>query len=485
MKSNMGHSEGASGLSSLAKVLIAFENNRIPPNIHFISGREGIPSLESGRLQVVVEPQELAGPYICINSFGFGGGNAHVLFKQNPKVKINRGIPADNLQRLVVWSGRTNEAVECILESIKKRPLDAEYVGLLHNISPVSPSANTYRGFGIYRQVGVEENAQSVTQHSQHYNGMKRSIAWIYSGMGSQWCEMGSDLMKIPIFAEAIEKCHEILSAKNINLKNIITSSDPTMFDNILNSFVGIASIQIGLTDILKAIGLKPDYIVGHSVGELGCAYADECFTAEEMILSAYSRGMSSIESKVVKGSMAAIGLGYKAMKTMIPDGIEIACHNSAESCTISGPAGRIAEYVKELTAKKIFAREVNCSSIPYHSSYIAELGPRLLKKLNEVIKEPKQRSPKWISSSVPKERSDTIEAQYSSPHYHTNNLLSSVLFEEAIENLPKDCLMIEIAPHGLLQAILKAALPDSLSFGLTKKNDTENCVFLLNALGR
>jgi fatty acid synthase, animal type len=69
----MGHSEAASGLCSIAKVIIALENKLIPPNINFTESRPGIPSLEMKRLQVVSEPQELLGPHVCVNSFGFGG----------------------------------------------------------------------------------------------------------------------------------------------------------------------------------------------------------------------------------------------------------------------------------------------------------------------------------------------------------------------------------------------------------------------------
>lgn len=296
---------------------------------------------------------------------------------------------------------------------------------------------------------------------------------------------MGADLMKIPIFEAAINKCHNILAEKQLDLKKIITSMEPTMFDNILHSFVGIAAIQIGLTDILKAIGLEPDYIIGHSVGELGCAYADGCITDEEMILSAYSRGMASLETKVVRGSMAAIGVGYKQLKSMLIDGVEIACHNSSDSCTISGPADSIAAFVTQLKSENYFAKEVQCSNIPYHSSYITEMGTKLLSRLQNVITNPRERSSKWISSSVPKNQWDSDDCRFSSAQYHTNNLLSAVLFEEASELLPKNALTIEIAPHGLLQAILKRSFPDGLHFGITKRGHKENSVHLISTLGR
>lgn len=73
----------------------------------------------------------------------------------------------------------------------------------------------------------------------------KRPVWFIFSGMGSQWLGMGLDLMKFPIFADAIEKCDLILKPLGVDLKNILTSLNEKLFDNILNSFVGIAAIQV------------------------------------------------------------------------------------------------------------------------------------------------------------------------------------------------------------------------------------------------
>lgn len=92
-----------------------------------------------------------------------------------------------------------------------------------------------------------------------------------------------------------------------------------------------------------------PDNIIGHSVGELGCAYADGCFTAEQMVLAAYSRGLASIETDTIHGSMAAVGLGYEDVKDLCPSDIEVACHNSPESSTISGPAESMKAFVAKL----------------------------------------------------------------------------------------------------------------------------------------
>lgn len=484
VKSNIGHSESTSGACSISKMILAFETGLVAPNINFTRIRPGIPSLEEGRLKVCTDPTKLEGKLIGVNSFGFGGANAHALFRGNPKDKVNNGAPDDDLPRLVTWSGRTEEAINVVLDRLSSRPLDAEFVGLLHNIQREDTAGYIFRGYTIVEH-NEGKNAICSVRDVQHYSGVKRPVVWVFSGMGSQWPEMGASLMKIPIFLRAIEKCHKVLEPLGLDLVSIITSPQKQTFDNILHSFVGIAAIQVGLVDLLRELEINADYFIGHSVGELGCAYADGCFTAEQMVLAAYSRGMASLETKMVRGSMAAIGLGYKKIVHRTPSTIDVACHNGPDSSTISGPEGEITKFVAELKAQGIFAKEVNCSNIAYHSKYIADMGPKLLARLSKVIPNPKPRSSKWLSSSVPKNRWEAKENQFSSAEYHTNNLLSSVLFEETSALLPPNALTIEIAPHGLLQAILKKSMPNALHVPLTQRGNKDNISFLLNALGK
>lgn len=101
-----------------------------------------------------------------------------------------------------------------------------------------------------------------------------------------------------------------------------------------------------------------------------------------------------------------------------------------------------------------------------------------------QLIKDPKPRSAKWVSSSVPEADWSSPLAKHSSAEYHTNNLLSSVLFEEASRHIPKNAVVIEIAPHGLLQAILRRSLAGCVNIPLTNRNAKNGVEFLLEALG-
>lgn len=88
---------------------------------------------------------------------------------------------------------------------------------------------------------------------------------------------------------------------------------------------------------------------------------------------------------------MAAVGAGYSEMKNIIPDTIEVACHNSKDSCTLSGPAEDMAVFIAQLKAKGMFAKLVNVANIAYHSQYIKPAAPALLKYLKEVLNFPYQ----------------------------------------------------------------------------------------------
>ncbi|XP_073848315.1 fatty acid synthase 3 [Musca autumnalis] len=484
VKSNVGHAEPASGMCSLVKACLAFETGKIAPNINFEEIKSEINALAEKRLIVVNEVMDLEKPYIGVNSFGFGGANAHAVLKAFDKSKTNCGLPEDDIPRLITWAGRTEESVNVIFDEILKRPLDAEFVGLLHNIQKEDVPGMVFRGYGVFSKNGFEAPIVEV-RDIQHYSGIQRPIVWVFSGMGSQWSQMGASLMIIPHFRKSIERCHAALLPKGLDLIEILTSENPSVFENILHSFVGIAAIQIALVDVLRSLGMEPDHIIGHSVGELGCGYADGGFTPEQMILAAFYRGKVSLEIEKIKGSMAAVGIGYKRIVGILPPTIEVACHNGADSCTISGPSEDVTKFVAELKAKDIFAKEVPCSNIAYHSRYIAHMGPHLLRYLKDIIPNPKPRSSKWLSSSVPKTEWDQPGRNLCSAEYHTNNLLNSVLFEETFALLPKDALTIEIAPHGLLQAILKRSMPSGVHIPLTQRGNKNNGIFFLTALGK
>ncbi|KAK9502678.1 hypothetical protein O3M35_011399 [Rhynocoris fuscipes] len=476
VKSNMGHSEPASGLCSLAKVLIAMESGIIPSNLHFKSPNMDIPGLSDGRLQVVDRNWKWDGGIAAVNSFGFGGANVHVILKSNPKPKSS---PCkDNIPRLVAISGRTQDAVDSFLTKLEEMPRDDDLITLLHDIHKQNIAGHPYRGYTV---IGAEGKTREIAEVSN-----KTQVWYVFSGMGSQWAGMGRAFMCLEPFSKAIHKCATVLNEEGVDLLDLIFNGDDSLFDNILNCFVSIAAVQVALVDLLTALGISPDGIVGHSAGELGCAYADGAFTAEQTVLAAYWRGKSILDSNLKPGAMAAVALTWEDAKARVPPTCIAACHNGADSVTVSGPVSDIEKFVEELKEEGIFAKKVNSSGVAFHSKYIADAAPKLRANLERIIPVAKPRSKKWVSSSIPESGWSSQLAAYSSAAYHVNNLLSPVLFHEAVLHIPEDAVIIEVAPHSLLQAILKRDVPKScINIGLVKKNVTDEMSYLLGSVGK
>lgn len=403
-----------------------------------------------------------------------------------PKIEMisDHEVPEDVLPRLVNWAGPI-ESMAAIFDQLTAMPMDVEFIGLLHQTQEPAASGHLCRGFGIFGSRGVTENAVCLAREQNYVNEEKRAVVWLFAGMGSQWCKMGESLQHIGIARDAIDRCHQILEPFGLDLWSIITSNDPAIFDSVLNSFVGINSIQIALVDILRAVNLPIDFIIGHSLGELVCSYADGSMTLQEVIMCSYWQGKICSEEPLIDGQMAAVGLGHVDIKDQLPEGVYVACHNSSTSCTLSGPKEKVEQFVAELQSKGIYAKSVNSGGIAFHSKYIHGIKVKYFEKLKEAIAEPKLRSEKWLSTSVPIEDGQSTAAKYSCPEYYLNNFLSPVLFEEAVRELPTNSIIVDIAPCGLLQAILKRELPSAIHTPMMQKFSKNNSINILKALGK
>uniref|UniRef100_A0A8D9EQT3 Fatty acid synthase n=1 Tax=Cacopsylla melanoneura TaxID=428564 RepID=A0A8D9EQT3_9HEMI len=472
---NTGFAEACSGFVGMVKAILALTTGIIAPTLHVDKPNAAIDE----KLQIVTENMPVK-DYVAVNVVGLYGGFSHVILKKPETIPRRKYPVQDNLPRLYMMAARNESDIEVLFKKLNSVERSKYLAATMCDVFRREIKGYMGRCFAIY-------NDEKMVEQYKPYEGNKRPVWFLFSGMGSQWQAMGKDLMKFPIFANAIAKCDAVLKEHNVDIMNILTNvEDTTIYDNILNSFVGIAAVQIGLVDMLHAMGIKPDGLIGHSVGELGCAYADGCLTVEQTIYAALVRGKASKEVELIPGMMAAIGLGSSQVTPFLPPDIEIACNNSSTSCTLSGPSESVHTFVNVLTRKCVFAKAVNVNNIAYHSRYIKPAAPLLLKYLQGAITEPKPRSPKWISTSVQEKDWNSDLAQYASPAYFTNNLLSRVYFEEGARHIPKNAIVIEIAPHALLAPIVKKSLDmETVHIALTNRSKSVNNIeCLLEGIG-
>ncbi|XP_035227546.1 LOW QUALITY PROTEIN: fatty acid synthase-like [Stegodyphus dumicola] len=480
VKSNMGHSEPSSGLCAVVKVLIGMENGLIPPNLHFNTPNPEIKPLIDGQVKVVTDPTPWKGGYAGVSCFGFGGVNVHAILKSNEAVTKPKSITENPFPQLVLYSGRTEESVKSMFEYVDTEMPPRDFFALLHKSVYTSPQLKPFRGYKI---LGTDQEVECIKQVSAE----KRPVWYIFSGMGTQWPCMAKQLMNLDVFAHSIRQSAEVLKLYGLDLIDLVTNGvkDTSNARSIIPAFVSIAAVQVALVDILKELGIEPDGIVGHSVGELGCAYADGSFTAEQMVLAAYWRGKAVEDSNLEEGAMAALGITWSQAHKCCPKDIYPSCHNAEDSVTVSGPKDSVKMFVEALKAENVFAREVDSCGYAFHSHYIYPAAQKLQTSLEKVIPNPKPRTSRWISSSYPEDKWGEPSAKLADASYFVHNLVSPVLFHEALHYVPKDAIVLEIAPHHLLQAILKRVIgPDAEYIGLMKRN-VDNSVHLLSSIGR
>ncbi|UYV71847.1 FASN [Cordylochernes scorpioides] len=491
VKSNCGHAEGASGtrpntsegvpgVASIAKIITAMETGYIPGNLNFTKPNPNIKDLVEGRMRVVTDVEPLPGRYIAFNQFGFGGVNVHCLFERNtdPSV-LSSHAP---YPRLVLWFGRTEESLKNTLRTLVTPRKSPDFYGLVQKVASIPDFLMYQRGFAI------TDGREATEPVVQRLPDVEPQLWFVYSGMGSQWPGMARSMMRLPVFEQSIARSAKVLEAHGIDLYKLILEDITLKERSIIPAFVAIASIQVALTDLLFSLGLRPDGLLGHSVGELGCAYADGGLTAEQMVLAAYWRGRA-IEDNMANlelGAMAAVGMSWDEVKSTAPAGIEPSCDNAEDSITISGPKALVQSYIKDLQNNEVFAREVNSCSYGFHSKYIQSSGPLLLNSMKKLITDPKPRSERWVSTSIPEERWGEPVAAKASAEYFVNNLLSPVRFRAGLARVPDNAVVVEIGPHCLLQALLRRGLQSHCtSLGLMKRDHPDNIQFFLESVGK
>jgi fatty acid synthase len=202
VRSNIGHTEPSSGVCGIIKVLIAMETGLIAPNINLKEIKAGMKGFEQGRMKVVLDVTELEGDeaLVGVNNFGLGGNNCHAVLKRFKKKKVDGGVPRDDVPRLVCVSGRIKEAVLSLLNDVNSRKLDAEHVGLLHQIFKMNLGNNIYRGFTI-----ASKNGPLKT--SSKFFSFQHKPLYVYFGQFERSFKLlGSYLMHFTIFKNTISR---------------------------------------------------------------------------------------------------------------------------------------------------------------------------------------------------------------------------------------------------------------------------------------
>ena len=164
-----------------------------------------------------------------------------------------------------------------------------------------------------------------------------RPLWLLFPGLGGQWPAMAKALMPIKIFADKVKECHQILAEFGVDLKKLLLSEDKSLMSTMTAKFCSTTAIEIALFEVMKAIDITPDGIIGHSFGEIACAYADGCLSTREALIISCTRGVVEKDPKIPRGLMAVVGLSKGEAMKLCPKGVYIACNNAKDTVVVAG----------------------------------------------------------------------------------------------------------------------------------------------------
>ena len=488
VKSNIGHSEPVSGLAGIVKVILAIRHGKIPPNLHFNSPNPKIASIIEGRLSVVTQATPIPpSAVVSLNAFGFGGAISHVILRGERKpVSMDQKL-TDNVTLAFPVASRTAEGLAKLMDFVVAHRDEKEVLVLLQ---PVMSAPHINRGYLLWKagsHSGFEPRKTIADTGSSvgSTRSRKRPVWFVFCGMGSQWSGMGQDLLQYPVFRQTIERCYAALPP---DVRNVITTGGLNDSCSVLDETTAICVVSLALFEMLRVVGIVPDGLIGHSLGEVSACCADGCLTLEQAVQLIFWRAKCISDANIPPGAMAAAGLTWEEAERRCPEGVWPACNNIQgviKNVTVAGEEKAVEKFVAQLKAEGTFAKVVKSAGLAFHSPHMRPLlNNKALETLGKIIPEPKYQSPKWIVTSVPPDRAQS-EPVLCSAEFHLKSTVSQVFFHEAIKKIPRDAVVIEIGPHAILQAILKKGLsPEATLLPLQNLKEDDQAVVFMRTLG-
>lgn len=404
VKPNLGHSEGASGITSLIKCVLSLENQTIPPNIKFSTPNPKIPFQESN-LTVPVEPTtwpESRHERISINSFGIGGTNAHVILDSARSFNVANGhnttnsaaIPAaarnphtyEARPQLLLLSAtsasslqKTNESFKDLISSKCNGPESSDY---LQNLAYTL--ANRRELFSHRSFIVASSDGPGVVSSGRKAASPRPNLVMVFTGQGAQWPRMDRELLLRSdlCFQSSIRSLDQHLREAQAPATPQWTLEEellkPTKKSSVQTAELSqplCTAVQIALVDLFAAVGIEPHAVVGHSSGEIAAAYAAGALSAKEAIIAAWQRGLA-VKKQTKPGAMAAVGLSWDDIRGFLSPKVVVACENSPKSVTLSGDAIEVEETISQI--KKAYpnalARLLKVDKA-YYSYLMREIG--------------------------------------------------------------------------------------------------------------
>ncbi|PWC40156.1 type I polyketide synthase [Azospirillum sp. TSO22-1] len=463
-KSNIGHLEAAAGVAGVIKTTLALRHRKLPPSLHFKSPPEAV-DLEDLGLEVATKlrpwPEGPGGRLASVNSFGYGGTNAHVVLREAPPPR--RVAPTEPARLLLIPVSARSD-----------RSLTRQFMRL-HQVlgaDPGIPVADL--GYTLarrrshlgHRAAIVARTTDDVRRHLRQFSDtgevsggfvqaatdrFRGSLAFVYTGMGAQSWGMGRGLIEAePLAAAALDRCDAIWrDLSGWSLRELFARSDGQPMREPKFAQPANFALQVMLTETARGYGLRPSAVVGHSAGEMAAAWAAGSLSLEDALRVTWHRSRLQ-QTCDGPGRMLAVGLSEIELDADLVRDLDIAAVNGPGTVTLAGDAARIEEAARLLDARSVF-NKVLPVHIAYHSRHMDGLETRFLESLDGLA----PRTPDLpLFSTV---TGGPVEGAGQDAGYWWRNLRRRVEFLRAAEAMigAGHTLFLEIGPHPALASSL------------------------------
>ncbi|ADG96805.1 Mycocerosate synthase [Segniliparus rotundus DSM 44985] len=461
VKNNFGHTEAAAGVAGLIKAALTVQRRIVAPQVWLEKLNPQIP-FEELRLRVPMAaekyPDLRAPAFVAVNSFGYGGTNAHVLVEEPPAPRATGAVDG---VRVFPLSARSEASLRGIARSyaqLLESDRSDEKAQRLKTAATGRRAHHFLRKGIVYRdadhlfeQLNAYADNDNVAPGRVLVEGISEPV-FVFSGMGPQWWAMGRGLLERPgVFrdtAEEVDAAFRAVSGWSVLEELLRPEGDSTISRTDVAQPANFL-VQAALAKHVEQFGAKPVCVVGHSVGEVASAYVSGALSLHDAATVAFHR--SRLQAKTAgTGGMLAVGLGSddaRRRAERFADKVCVAAINSSAATTLAGDFDALREIHAELVEEGIFARTLRVE-VPYHSHLMEPILDELATALRGLVPRPAAIP---VYSTVTGAQIDG-EA-FADPAYWQKNVREPVLFAQAIDTLIEERhrAFLEIGPHPVL----------------------------------
>ncbi|MFD9634909.1 type I polyketide synthase, partial [Streptomyces violascens] len=478
VKSNLGHTQAAAGVAGTIKVLLAMRHGVLPKTLHIDSPSSHI-DWTDGTVALVTEQQEWPetghARRAGVSAFGVSGTNAHVIIEQAPDTEERVAPEPATLPGLVPWpvSGKSAAALTAQIEQVSAltgtSPLD---VG--HSLA-TGRSTFAHRAVLAADAAGVRELARGVAQEA----GGK--LAVLFSGQGAQRVGMGRELYdRFPVFTAALDEVlahFEAEDAMERPLREVMFGGAEGL-DETGYTQPALFAIEVALFRLAESLGVRADFVAGHSIGEIAAAHVAGVFSLADAcaLVAARARLMQALPAG---GAMVAVQAAESAVRPRLVDGVSIAAVNGPEAVVLAGNEAEVRRIAGELADEGRKTQRLAVS----HAFHSPLMEP-MLEEFRRVAEGLSYAAPQIpLVSNVTGELA--AEELVCSPDYWVRHVRETVRFADGVRTLEEEgaSAFLELGPDGVLTAMAQHTLAGAATAVPALRKDRPEEIALLTAL--